>query len=100
MKVVYKADVVKAAPVRWRDQYARYENYSEKHLITKKLMALEWPFTSEQVNEIIGNTSWTAMTCDECGNDFPSLVRIGAEPDYDARWQDLCKSCLQKAVEL
>ena len=100
MKIVYKADIVMSVPAAWAEQYKYCANDDDKRQITEKLKALEWPFTADHVNAIIGNNSWTDCICDECGNDFPSLVRIGDEPDYEAHWLDLCKTCLQKAVEL
>lgn len=96
--VIHKSDIVKNIPLRWELQY-RGGASDEQREITQKLKALVWPFTAEQVNEIIGNNSWTTLECDECGFDFETLVRVGVEPDYEARWQDLCKSCLHKALE-
>lgn len=38
--------------------------------------------------------------CDECEQDFDTLVQIGQEPDYDARWLCLCEGCLKSAASL
>jgi len=48
---------------------------------------------------IIGNCGWTKNACDVCDRQFSALIRIGDEPDYDARWQDLCVDCLTSALE-
>lgn len=54
----------------------------------------------EEINKLIGNDSWTDNKCDECGAQSETLVRLGEEPDYEARWQDLCGSCLLEASKL
>ncbi len=97
IKRIFATDVIRAAPARWADQYKGPHNTADKHAITQKLNALVWPFTKEQVDDIIGNPSWTEISCDECCLVQDSLVRIGEEPDYDARWMDVCNACLEKA---
>jgi len=47
---------------------------------------------------IIGNPSWARLECDHCETDVEAVVRIGSEPDDDARWQDLCKNCISEAL--
>lgn len=54
--------------------------------------------TRQSVAAIIGNRSWANMSCDECGTQRDTLIRFGEEPDYEARWQDICADCLQLAV--
>lgn len=46
------------------------------------------------------NSSWSENRCDECQEDFDTLVQIGQEPDYDARWLCLCEGCLMSAASL
>lgn len=99
MKLIYKADVVKAVPARWAEQY-RTHSYPHTSAITERLNALPKGFTAEEVDAIIGNSGWTGNRCDECGTDQAVLVRFGDEPDYEARWQDLCLNCLNASVAL
>ena len=56
--------------------------------------------TVEQFNEALGVGHWTENRCDECGEDFDTLVHVGQEVDYEARWVELCKGCLLKAAEV
>lgn len=104
MKLILKSDIVAGVPKRWADQYEGYENRWEgsrdKQKVTEALAALPPGFTAEQVNRIIGNDSWTENKCDECDADAPVLVRIGDDPDYDARWLDLCPDCIAHAASL
>jgi hypothetical protein len=46
------------------------------------------------------NSSWSENRCDECQKDFDTLVQIGQEPDYDARWLCLCGGCLHRSMEM
>jgi len=46
-----------------------------------------------------GGDNWGINECDECGKDADVLMRFGDEPDYEARWQDLCAACLCSALD-
>ena len=92
---IFRDDVIKNAPERWRKQHAHYTDHV-RTTNTEQLCALVWPFTAAQVNSIIGNDSWTTMCCDICHSDEPVLIRVGDVPDCDNRWQDICKSCVLK----
>jgi hypothetical protein len=95
---IYRKDVIKDVPKRWANQYDSNSYYGQaKSETTKKLLSLISPFTAVEVNEIIGNDSWTKLLCTECNENCESVVRIGDEPEYDARWVDLCDECLEKA---
>lgn len=96
--LVRRADIVAGIPDRWAEQY-RTASSADQREITAKLLALKGTeFSAEQCAEIIGSPSWGRNECDECGEDHAVLVRIGEEPDYEARWQDLCTECIEKAA--
>jgi transcription elongation factor Elf1 len=97
--IIRKSDIVREAPARWEQQYSHGNYGADKHEKTALLRSLPEGFTAEQVNEVIGNSSWTSNKCDECGQDHNFLVRIGEEPDYDARWVDVCLECIGNAVK-
>jgi hypothetical protein len=44
--------------------------------------------------------SWGEIECDVCGKSCETLVRIGEDPDYEARWIDICAEDLAKASKL
>lgn len=99
--IIKKSDIVANVPKRWLAQYKDYKDTGgafDKGLKTASLLALPHGFSAQEVNDIIGNTSWTENKCDECGLDRVYLLRIGAQPDYDARWLDLCEDCLLESV--
>ena len=51
-----------------------------------------------KIEAVIGNTSWTIFTCDECGT--PDLT-VGVELNNgDNSTAVICLECLQKAVAL
>lgn len=38
------------------------------------------------------------LECDECeSEDVDTILHIGDEPNYDARWQQLCPVCVRRA---
>lgn len=101
VRIINVRDICKSVPERWAKQYGNYhQGGDDKREITKNLNAL----APEQrdgatIEAIIGNTSWTRQCCDLCGNEQDVLCRMGSEPDYDARWLDVCLACLKDALE-
>jgi hypothetical protein len=101
IRLVYRNAGWRDVPERWAKQYAHYPAHSRHQEIARELAALPPEArTPETMSAIIGNTSWTELLCDVCGVDHAVLVRIGAEPDYDMRWQDVCATCIDKAALL
>src|SRR3546814_3694431 len=83
------------------DLYANTANMHHK-TITVRLRDLGPSPTPQQVNETIGNDSWTAVPdCDECGKLRPPMVvMVGEEPDYESRTAYLCGACIGKLARL
>jgi hypothetical protein len=81
----------------WREQYG-----TDKADIAKRLDALGPDASAKEVENIIGNNTWTELNCDECGRDMSAVVRIGdpSDDDYERRDVDLCEECLRKALDL
>jgi hypothetical protein len=52
----------------------------------------------EVVTAIIGNDSWTALRCDECGRKVNVVVIIGGAVDQHS--QHICRECLSEALKL
>lgn len=105
--VIKRRDIIRRVPAAFERQYGRDRSaHSWRRNITRgemidALRALDVETCpAEAINEIIGNPSWTANNCDACGVGAEVLVRIGDEPDYEARWQDLCARCLSDAAAL
>lgn len=108
MKIVTFADETRDVAERYRGQYPdrnarpafgpaetnHGQRYDELAALTDETR------TRQSVAAIIGNDSWATMSCDECGLERDTLVRFGDDPDYEARWQDLCSDCLCAGLDL
>ena len=101
MKFISRTTNAREAASRWHEEYSGGTSWqqSEKRAIWVQLLALKDP-TPEQVDTVIGNTSWTDVRCDECKRHVEVAVRLGDEPDYDSATATICLDCLHKALEL
>lgn len=54
----------------------------------------------DDVTAVIGNGSWTRITCDNCGERVPAAVVVGEPPDYESATATVCESCLRSALAL
>lgn len=85
---------------RWKAQYDHtstmpMHNGRSRKEIYEALAALEDP-TPEQVNEIIGNSTWTSIICEWCDQKVEEAVfHVG---DYEDA--TICFPCLKAAVAL
>lgn len=105
--ITTRRDVIKAVPASFKRQYGHRPNdhlFRSPRTIGYAIEALEAldveNCDAQAVNDIIGNRSWTAHDCDNCGKTCEVLVHLGEEPDYEARYQDLCEGCLGSALDL
>ena len=102
MRLITKEMRVKGVAERWKRNYLRdgkwYETYSgDTEIVYKKLLKA----TSEkEVNDIIGNKSWTELHCDDCKKEVDAVVQLGDEPDYESATANICFDCLEKAIGL
>jgi len=56
--------------------------------------------SADEVDEIVGNKSWTRVTCNECDRDVNVAVQLGEEPDYESNTATICLECLQDALSM
>lgn len=109
MKVIQRRDVIRRLRDRFNEQYKddafvfRFARAAPETVAQVKarlaLLDLETCSVGD-VDKAMGSTGWADMECDECGTNSPALVHLGSEPDYDARWQDLCADCIAQAARL
>ena len=88
---------------RWKAQYYQSGEWicgDDKRLIYEKLAALPPGASESEVVAIIGNQSWTAVSCDSCFNRVSEVVQVGEEMDYDSATVRLCRDCCRKAYLL
>jgi hypothetical protein len=99
IEIITAQEKLRDVPRQWRKQYegkpvTKWNNHPE---MTAKLMALKWPFTKDQVDSIIGNTTWTELKCDLCDSNVSAISRLSLS--YAAKHCiDVCLDCLNKAV--
>lgn len=100
MKLITKEAVIKEVPRRWKETYflgGIWKYGEDKERIYNNLVKAK---TEEEINTIIGNTSWVDIKCNECGKYVTEVVQLGEEPDYESYTADICFECLQKALSL
>ena len=105
MNIERRTDRASGAFRAWRKTY--YENArgewrygDDKESIAQKLYELGLNPAPEQVNEVIGNESWTRVRCEECGESVEVAVTLGEPPDYESATATICKACLINALDL
>lgn len=100
MKLLLTADRVAAVAERWKEQYyhpLRKGWYSEDRLaVWSNLLTLPSGATAEMVDNMIGNDSWTIITCAECERKVNAVIIFNADDDYHSMW--ICRECLAEAL--
>lgn len=81
----------------YNDRNGNWRYGDNKRVTYEKLAALGPEPHPDDVDKIIGNTSWTACHCDECRDSVEYVVMVGQEPDYDSATAHLCRDCIEKA---
>lgn len=96
-RIIHVRDTIASAPDRWKKQYDRYSDDGGKQKITEKLMALKarGNFTAQEVNEVIGNESWTTISCETCDLSKEKLIAMGYDTEWDCPTAYTCLECLE-----
>ena len=101
MKLITERDKIKETPPRWEAIYKNTKYGEDKIDIMNILNALDTELaTSQQIADIIGNDTWTTMTCSECGKSSIPVIEVGDEPDYESHTVWLCFGCINKLYQL
>lgn len=105
MHLITRQGLAATAPKRWRGQYQvlKLPQSGRRMLaIANALDALPVPPSPDDVDRIIGNSSWTAPpACSECGKrGAPFVIEVGQPPDYHSETAYLCGECIAKAAAL
>lgn len=103
MRLIKRDDLAKGVKARWYETYwckrTNTWKYDDgKRVIYENLKALGSNPSADFVDEVIGNTSWTACRCDECEGQFDAVIEVGQEPDYESSTAKLCEGCVQYAL--
>lgn len=103
MHIITIEDKLANLPEHWRQQYGRSQGkwYDEnKRQIYQRLLAA-MPLTVQSASAIIGNGSWTNISCSQCGKrNLDRAIEVGEEQDYESATAWLCEDCLRQAWEM
>ncbi|MCP4761048.1 MAG: hypothetical protein GY870_04650 [archaeon] len=98
-----RQDMANVSAERWKIAYykkRRWYPYDDIDFSRKKiyesLLALGKNPKPDEVDKIIGNSSWTMLTCNECNLDCEKIISVGESIDYDFVF--ICGDCLRKAL--
>lgn len=104
MEAITEAWRVADVARRWKEQYFHNHQWTsgslDKECIYNKITALGENATAEQVESIIGNGTWTAVKCHECGKRVKVAMQIGEPLDYESNTATICLDCLKAAAAL
>ena len=94
-----KQHLVNTVDERWKKQYYRgasWDYYGEDKIEKyEQLVDLGSKKNPEDVDKIIGNSSWTRLICSHCNKDVDAVFIFGT--DHDACY--VCEDCVNIAVE-
>src|SRR5687767_5398271 len=102
--LITERDKIRGVAQAWRNQYLyngrwRRED-NDKRVIYERLCRLNpETATADDVTKIIGNSSWTAINCNNCDECVTRAVQLGDEPDYESATAIVCGPCLKDALD-
>lgn len=102
MYKITKKAILNSVAERFKRQYPNNTNFTNGRSSDEIIKKLESTtnLTEKLATDIIGNSSWTRNTCDECKIDVKTLIKLGEDPDCESRTASICKDCLNKALSL
>lgn len=93
-----KQHLVNTVDDRWKKQYFKFSSldYYMDYKIEKykKLVSLGENKKLEDVNKIIGNSSWIRLICNHCDSDVEAVFVFGS--GYESLY--VCEDCLGYAL--
>ena len=99
MEVITRQTNADVAADNWNKQYIAWA-CEHKAKIGKELDRLGVNPDPDEVDRIIGNSSWTRTSCDECGDENIPVVFMGKDIDFESRYTYTCLTCLNNAVSM
>lgn len=99
MEVYTRHSKAASAATRFIKQYPGVRTSKNKAIALNLINLGDTP-SPEAVNAVIGNSSWTDISCDECGKDVYSVIQLGEEPEYESDTASVCLDCLRKAISM
>lgn len=106
MKTITRKTLAATAAERWKEQYSNsldwevFRHSQPRRDTYNELLALGPNPSPNDIDETIGNDSWTSVPrCSECSSRPDCVVEIGEEPDYESSTAWMCRKCLRAAIE-
>ena len=99
MKILTVQELANTAKDSWRRQYfydGSWKHGSDKKTVYENLVSLGENPTPSQINEVIGNSSWTSLECSVCNKEVDTVVILSG---YDSNLY-ICKKRLNKCSRL
>lgn len=107
MKLITKQGKANTVAERWKQTYYSY-NYS--HELKEwyrggknnsedkynKLIALGDNPSPKSIESIIGNPTWTTLTCDHCKKEVDKVVSFSGVASDEYGYTELCWNCIDK----
>ena len=94
-----KQHLVNIVDERWKNQYYRDDSWSyygdDKVDTYEKLVNLGSNKNSEDVDKIIGNSSWTRLICHNCNKDVDAVFIFGT----NEKSLYVCEDCVNVATQ-
>lgn len=94
-----KQHLVNTVDERWKNQYyinSSWERYGEDKVEKyEQLVSLGKNKNPEDVDKIIGNSSWTRLICNNCNKDVKAVFVFGAY--HESLY--VCEDCVKIATQ-
>lgn len=103
MKLITRQDLANDSASRWAAQYQHRDGtwkspFFDPSKIHTSLVALGQNPTPDQVDAVIGNESWTRLTCCHCKQPAPCVARVDVTGGEYVT--DICENCVSNMAVL
>lgn len=98
-RIIDLQDHINNVGIRFKIQY---KNDKEKIKIGEQIDLMPNPKSKEEIDKLIGNSSWTTIRCYACDESVNKLVGIYSKEfeEFDNNYIHICKKCINKAKKL
>lgn len=98
-KIINLQDHINNVGIRFKIQY---KNDKEKIKIGEQIDLMTNPKSKEEIDKLIGNSSWTTIRCYVCKESVDKLIGIYSSTfeEFDDNYIHICKKCINKAKKL
>ena len=107
IKTITVRDLIRDLPTRWYNNYAPFfnDNYylgefrlTKKEIYERMLKMHLGTVSVKEINDLIGNDSWTNITCTSCGTENLKTA-VNIKKTIDDHGIFLCPVCIAEIVK-